>query len=43
MQGEFIGGVSRLRDKLDEMANDVYGAMVALRDGDASAKSKFSD
>ena len=43
MQGEFIGGVSRLRDKLDEMAADVYGAMAALRDGDETARSKFSD
>ena len=43
MRGEFIGGVSRLRDKLDELAVDVYGAMTALRDGDESAKSRFTD
>lgn len=35
--------VGLLGEKLEEMSHDVMGAMVALRDGDQEASSRFRD
>lgn len=33
--------LSKLRDKMDELSGDIYGALVDLRDGDHEANSRF--
>lgn len=33
--------IGRLRDKFEELAGDIYGALVDLRDGDSTAASRF--
>ncbi len=33
--------VARIKEKFDELSQDVYGALVDLRDGDKEAASRF--
>jgi uncharacterized protein YukE len=37
------GRIARLQDKLEELSQDVYGALIDLRDGDKTAASRFKD
>lgn len=41
LRARLTPGVNRLRDKFDELAGDIYGALVDLRDGDSTAASRF--
>jgi len=41
IRGKLTPGLNRLQDKFQELAEDVYGALVDLRDGDTTAASRF--
>ena len=41
LRNNFVGRVGMLRDKFEELGQDVYGALVDLRDGDSEAASRF--
>ena len=41
IRGNLNARIGALQDKLDELAADVYGALVDLRDGDTEAASRF--
>ena len=38
---KLVPAVNRLKEKFDELAGDISGALVDLRDGDHSAESRF--
>ena len=41
LRSKLTPAMTRLQDKFDELAGDVYGALVYLRDGDSTAASRF--
>ena len=41
LRSKLTPAMTRLQDKFDELAGDVYGALVDLRDGDSTAASRF--
>jgi len=41
LRSKLSPALARLQDKFDELAGDVYGALVDLRDGDSTAASRF--
>jgi hypothetical protein len=40
---DFVRKVRQLHDKLEELNQDVWGALVDVRDGDHTAYSRFKD
>lgn len=41
IRGSLVSRIGALQDKLQELSQDVYGALVDLRDGDTEAASRF--
>jgi WXG100 family type VII secretion target len=41
IQDKLVPAVQRLAEKFNELKQDIYGALVDLRDGDSEAESRF--